>query len=315
MSATQNKRFLDTGPGVVCAAIFANFLWASASPCIKLGYQFFQIPASETMSIILFAGMRFFIAGILVILSGSLMQRRLLVPRRDSTHRVIILALAQTVIQYVLFYMGLSTAPGYKGSITSPANVFFAVLLSTLVLRQEKLTLRKFLGCVVGFAGVILVNLDQILVGSAAGSTFHISGEGFLILSTFSNACSAVLIKRFSQEDDPVTLSGYQFSLGGLIMIAIGLLGGGSVHPSGTQSWLILLYLAFISAAAYTVWSLLLQRHPVSKITIFTFTNPIFGVFLSAWLLGEGAQFDLPRVIAALVLVTAGILLVNAQSE
>ena len=247
----KKNKFLDTGLGVFLAAILANLLWGSASPCIKLGYQLFQISSDAVMSQIFFAGIRFTLAGVLTVIFGSLTEHRLLVPEKGSAGMLIALALTQTILQYTFFYMGLSKAPGYKGSVISPSSVFFAVLLATIVLRQEKLTVRKILGCVIGFAGVVLVSLQS--AGDAGG--FRWDGEGFLVLAAFSYACSTVLIKRFSQRENPVTLSGYQFIIGGFVMAAVSFLGGGRLQPVSAKAWLLMLYLGLLSAVAYTLFS------------------------------------------------------------
>ena len=237
---------------------------------------------------------------------GSLLRGRVLYPKRGSTGMLIALALMQTVIQYTFFYIGLSNAPGFKGSITSPTSTFFAILIAALIFHQEKLTGKKILGCLVGFAGVVVVNLGS---GSAAG--FRLTGEGFLILAACSYGCSSVLIKRFSSREDPVVLSGYQFALGGAAMTLVAWLAGGHLEAASPGAWLLMLYLGALSAVAYTIWSLLLQRHPVSRITIFAFLNPVFGVVLSAVLLGEGKILNVPRCLIAVVLVCLGVWIVN----
>ena len=305
----KQSNFLSTGLGVFLCAILANLLWGSASPCIKLGYRFFQIPSDAVMSQFLFAGIRFTLAGILTVLFGSLAEHHLLVPKKNNTGMILVLALTQTIIQYTLFYMGLSRTPGFKGSVISPSSVFFAVLLASLVFRQEKLTVRKLFGCLVGFIGVVLINIRN-----AAGiSGFQWNGEGFLLLSTFSYACSSVLTKRFSARENPIALSGYQFILGGTVMVLISLLAGGRLYPVSAKAWLLMLYLGLLSAVAYTLWALLLQRHPVSHITVYSFANPIFGVFLSAVLLDEGKQLNLPLCMLSLLLVSLGIWVVNSS--
>ena len=307
----KKNKFLDTGLGVFLAAILANLLWGSASPCIKLGYQLFQISSDAVMSQIFFAGIRFTLAGVLTVIFGSLTEHRLLVPGKGSAGMLIALALTQTILQYTFFYMGLSKAPGYKGSVISPSSVFFAVLLATIVLRQEKLTVRKILGCVIGFAGVVLVSLQS--AGDAGG--FRWDGEGFLVLAAFSYACSTVLIKRFSQRENPVTLSGYQFIIGGFVMAAVSFLGGGRLQPVSAKAWLLMLYLGLLSAVAYTLWSLLLQRHPVSHITVYSFANPVFGVILSALFLDEGKNLNVPLCLLSLLLVSLGVWIVNSRSK
>ena len=75
-----------------------------------------------------------------------------------------------------------------------------------------------------------------------------------------------------------------------------------------------MLYLGFLSAVAYTLWSLLLQRHPISRVMVFSFLNPVFGVVLSALLLGEAKVLNLPRCLLAMALVCLGVWIVN-QSE
>lgn len=302
----KTRDFLSTGLGVVAAAVLANLLWGSASPCIKLGYRLFAVGSEDVMTQILFAGVRFSLAGLLTVLFGSLLRRRVLRPQRGSWGMVLALALVQTVIQYVFFYVGLSHAPGFMGSILSPTSTFFALLIAALLFRQETLNLWKLLGCLIGFAGVVIVSVN----GGGSGR-FHLNGEGFLILAACSYGFSSVLIKRFSAREDPVVLSGWQFIAGGLLMTLGALLGGGRLHAAAPGAWLLMLYLGSLSAVAYTLWSLLLQRHPVSRITVFAFLNPVFGVVLSALLLGEGKILDLPRCLLALALVCVGVWIVN----
>jgi drug/metabolite transporter (DMT)-like permease len=309
-SKMKKTDFLSTGAGVVAAAVLANLLWGSAAPCIKLGYRLFAVGSEDVMTQILFAGIRFTLAGLLTVLFGSLLRRRMLLPGRGSGGKILTLAMVQTVIQYVFFYVGLSHAPGFMGSITSPTSTFFALLIAALVFRQETLSVRKLLGCLIGFAGVVIVSVN----GGGSGR-FRLDGEGFLILAACSYGLSSVLIKRFSAREDPVVLSGWQFIAGGLLMSAAAWLGGGRLHAAAPGAWLLMLYLGSLSAVAYTLWSLLLQRHPVSRITVFAFLNPVFGVILSALLLGEGKILDLPRCILALALVCLGVWIVNRPEK
>ena len=295
---TAKTDFLSTLPGILTAAVAANLLWGSAAPCIKLGYRYFAIAGEDTLSQILFAGVRFTLAGALTILIGSLLRRRPLLPKRSSGGMILSLAMMQTVIQYTFFYIGLSHAPGYKGSIISPTSTFFALLIAALVFRQEKL------------AGVVVVS-----VTGGLGGGVHLNGEGFLVLAAASYGCSSVLIKRYSSREDPVVLSGWQFLLGGLLMTAAALLGGGKLHAVSSAAWPLMLYLGLLSAVAYTLWSLLLQRHPVSRIMVFSFLNPVFGVVLSALLLGEGKILNIPRCALAMVLVCLGVWIVNRPAK
>ena len=76
----------------------------------------------------------------------------------------------------------------------------------------------------------------------------------------------------------------------------------------------MLVYLAALSAVAYTLWGVLLQHNPVSRITVFGFMNPVCGVLLSVLLRNEGDLFDI-RFLFALILVCAGIILANMKDR
>ena len=189
--------------------------------------------------------------------------------------------------------------------------MFIAIFIASVIFRQEKMTMQKLLGSIVGFAGVVLVNLT----GNGLDRNLTLLGEGFILISTVAYAISSVLIKRCSQSQDPVAMSGYQFFIGGCVMILCGLTMGGRVSVTAASSIWILVYLAFISAAAYTVWAILLKYNPVSNVAVFGFMNPVFGVILSALILDENSQSLGWKAIVALALVCAGIFIVYYQKE
>ena len=216
----------------------------------------------------------------------------------------------QTVLQYLFFYIGLAHTSGVKASIVEASNVFLAIVVANVIFHQEKFTVSKILGCVIGFAGVVLINLT----GGGLEGRMTLTGEGFILLSALSYAVSSVLIKRFSADENPVVISSYQFMIGGLIMILAGLCGGGKLHPASPYSGLMMLYMALISAVAYTIWSILLKYNPISKVAVFGFMNPVFGVVLSAVLLKEGSQIPFLQCAASLILVCMGIYVVNQRT-
>lgn len=288
---------------VIALATICDLLWGSAFPFIKLGYQVFQIPSDATATQILFAGLRFTLAGILVILFMSIVKGQFLMPKSMKTvSRICILSCFQTILQYVLFYIGLAHTNGVKGSIIEASNVFIAIFVASLIFRQEKLTSKKLIGSLIGFAGVVFINLK--------GLTFDLNiGDICIFLSTFAYAMSSVLLKRYSKEEDSVMLSGYQFLLGGIFMIIAGLVFGGRLTVFTFNGGVLLLYLAFISAMAYSLWATLLTYNPISKVAVMGFLNPVFGVILSAIILKEGDVINYRSVIA-LILVCIGICIV-----
>jgi len=307
----MEKKPLLTQTGVVVGlAILCNALWGSAIPFINLGYKLFAIPSGESATQIVFAGCRFFLAGLLTILFTSIGRRKLVRPKKQNLYMVFCLGALQTVIQYVFFYIGVANTPSVKSAIIQGLNAFVAILIACYIFRSEKMNALKWIGGVLGVLGIVVVNLD----GSSLGGSMKLTGEGFLLVSMVAGACSAGAIKHFGQREDPVTLSGWQFMLGGAIMATAGFVCGGRLHPTGVGSVAVLLYLAALSAVAYTVWSVLLKFNPVSRIAPFMFLQPIFGVLLSLMLHG-GGNVPLLRYAAALVLVCLSIVIVGKGQQ
>ncbi len=291
-------------------ALFCCFLWGSAFPMVKLGYAIFSIGESDTASQILFAGIRFALAGALVIVFGSLIAKKPLYPKsKTEIGHCLVLSLFQTILQYTAFYIGLAHTSGVKSSVLVALNVFLSLILSAVVFRMEKLTAPKIIGVLIGFAGVVLINFEA---GGFGG--FSLNGEGAVIFSAFAYSVSGVLIKRYSVKEDPVMLSGWQFLVGGIVMALFAAIAGGRVHmQADLKSVLAIVYLALISAAAYTVWGLLLKYNPVSRVAVIGFMNPVFGVLLSALFLGETAEAFSVKNLVSLILVCIGIYVVNAK--
>ena len=299
-------------PVTFLTAFFCCVLWGSASPAIKIAYSLFRIGPEDTASRIMLAGARFMIAGVMTIVFGSVLAKKLLIPKRTSWPKVAILALVQTVGQYYFFFMALANTSGVRGSIINASGNFIAILFAAYIFRFEKMTARKLLGCLVGFAGIVMIlgGVQALLDGGAV----TLAGEGAMLIADFFYAASGCLIKIFSRDENPVTLSGWQFLIGGAILFAIGsLIGGHLVFYSSACAW-NLLYMGFISAGAYTLWGVLLKYNPVSRVSILGFINPVMGVLLSALFLGEGTEAFSLRGLLSLVLVSAGIIIVNTSS-
>ena len=307
------KKETLTRPAVVTLlACLCCLLWGSAVPFINLGYRLFAIPEGETASQILFAGCRFTLAGLLAVAITSVQHRHVVLPRPGNWGRVARLSLVQTIAQYVFFYIGVAHTTSVKGAIIQGINAFVTILIACYLFRTERMNARKWLGGLIGVAGIVLVNMD----GMHIDPSVSLLGEGFLVISMCAAAVSSGLIKRYSQHEEPVCLSGWQFVLGGAAMIAVGLLFGGRLHPQSLLAMPVLLYLAMISAVAYSIWAVLLKVNPVSRVAVFTFLQPVFGVLLSLLLVDRGADVPLLRYGAALVLICVSIAMVNrAQQE
>ncbi len=305
----MNKNKMLSNPFIVAAlALFCTALWGSATPFIKIGYELI-LPEKNVASTILFAGVRFFFAGILTVIIFSIANKRFLYPKPQNLLKIAEVGAFQTVLQYIFFYVGLSNTSGVKGTILSGTSAFFSLLIAGLIFKQEKLTLKKIIGCIFGFVGIIFVNLNGL------DFTMNFTGDCFVIFSAIALGFSSVLMKKFSKDENPVVISGYQFIMGGAVMIAVGLIFGGNIVVSGAKAILVLTYLSFLSAAAYAIWGLLLKNNPVSKVTIYTFMTPVMGVILSNIMLDEQSGVSVINLIITLLLVCTGIIILNYKKE
>lgn len=319
------QNILSRTPIVWMGALISCALWGGAFPAIKIGYGLYEIEASATGDQILFAGFRFILAGFFAIAIGSLLYRRLLFPGRGMWGKILKLCLLQTVGQYFFFYLGLAHSSGVSASIIQASSVFVALFVASALFHQERMTRRKLLGSALGFSGVLLLNLAGLLIAllggggaqAVVGSGSSLPGQLAVFASTVMYAFSSVFLKEYSREELPFTLSGYQFFLGGILLCLAGRLMGGSptvllgqMEGAGLG---ILLLLAGISAVAYSLWGQLLKYNPVSKVAVFGFMTPVFGVIFSTIFLQEKQGAGWPVILLSLILVCAGTIL--AQSK
>ncbi len=300
------KSILENPKMVLPSAMLCCLLWGSAFPLVKIGFSWLNISSEDIPTEILYAGLRFTLAGVIAIIITSLISGKFLRPTVKSLPKVFSLSMFQTILQYLFFYIGLSNTSGVKASVIEAMNVFVALIVSCLIFRMEKITAAKIIGSIIGFAGVVIINVSK---GDLAGG-LTLKGEGFILISTVAYAFSSVLMKHWSNEENPMMMSAWQFLLGGIVMSILGFALGGRISGFDLKSVLLLIYLASLSAIAYSLWASLLKYYPVSRIAVYGFMNPVFGFILSAFLLGESEAFGL-KSIAALVLVCLGIYIVN----
>ncbi|MCL1028548.1 DMT family transporter [Serratia silvae] len=288
----------------LCAA-FCCLLWGSAYPAIKNGYEIFQIATDDLPGKIVFAGYRFVIAGVLLLLFAMWQGKAIGRLTRRQYSQLVVLGGTQTALQYVFFYIGLAYTTGVKGSIMNATGTFFSVLLAHFIYHNDRLSINKIVGCMLGFCGVMVVNFNSQLMGFS----FSWLGDGFVVIAAFILSAATLYGKRISQTVDPTIMTGWQLAIGGVMLTVGGYLAGGRLEFHGWASVAILSYLALLSSVAFALWSLLLKYNRVGMIAPFNFLIPVSGAVLSAIFLQESIMEW--RYALALVLVCFGIWRVN----
>lgn len=294
---------------VVLLATLCCVLWGSSYPAIKVGYALLGITQNDIPSKLVFAGYRFALAGFVLLLLATVTGKRLFALQRRHVGQLMLLGFTQTAVQYVFFYIGLAYTTGVRGSILNATTTFFSVLLAHFIYRGERISPRKAAGCLLGFAGVMVVNFGDGLFEFA----FTLRGEGFIVIAAFVLSAASIYGKRVSQAMDVMVMTGYQLGFGGIVLLAAGYAAGGSLRDFTAGSAALLGYLALLSAVAFTLWSLLLKYNQVGRVTIFNFLVPVFGTALSALCLNENIM-ELKNL-AALVFVCSGIWLVTRSPQ
>ena len=288
---------------VTILAFFYTFLWGTAFPLVKLCMDGFAI--EDNMSKCLVAGIRFLISGIALLIYCMLKDHNSVTIKKSHIKYVLLYGVTGTAIQYALTYIGLSAVDGSKGAIFDQLCVFIIIIAGGCFFKNDRLTVRKILGCIIGFAGVVAVSTEKI------GFSFSLSGEGIMILAAICQAVAYFIAKASADKIPAVKLVGYGQFTGGIMLIAFSLLVGGRVDfiHADISGIACLLSLSAISAVAYVLSLIPLKYFPASEISVFNLLITIFGVVMSSAILGENV-FRVNYLIS-LILISIGIILVN----
>ena len=300
---TENENIYGRTLGRILLALLCCLVWGSIFPVTKTENRLLAFTSADVGDLLVFAGFRFFFAGILLVTAYSVVKKGLLLPRKEEIPRICVLGFFQTLGQFALYYISLARITGVKGAVITGSSSFFTILFACFLFHQEKFSIKKLIGCLIGFSGIIISNLNGL------DFNFSITGEGLMLLSAMMAATASCFTKRYGSGMEVSTLIGYQYVFGGIYLILLGLLFGGTIkHLSGTALALFV-YLVIVSAAAQIVWSKLLKYNEVSKVAVFTLSIPMFGVLLSSvFIPGETVS---PEIMIALVLVATGIIILN----
>ncbi len=306
MKTTNLEQRLTHPIIVVVLSLLCTILWGSAFPSIKIGYQLFSLQNNDVSGTLVFAGIRFFLAGIIVILIHTVQHKKLVLPSKNNMKGILWVSLFQTILEYIFFYVSMAHTTGVKGSIIDAAGFFFVVILAHYFYKNDKFTLNKLIGCLLGFSGIIIININGL---SLADISFHPIGDGFMLLAALFFAIGSIISKNVCRNADAILVTGYQLGIGGLVLLLLGLFLGGRLNTITVSGLFLLLYMALLSAISFSLWTALSKYNKISKIAVYNFLTPIFGALLSSLFLGD-RLFTWYNLIA-LIFVCMGIFIVN----
>ena len=284
-------------------ALTAAIAWGWAYPLIKLGFAEFGITQAMTGSKMLFAGIRFSMAGLIVLAIAAITRRKFQVAKPTDWAYILTFALLNTTLHYTCFYIGLSYSEGARAAILNSLGTFMLVLLACIFFKSDRLTANKIIGCTLGFAGIMALN-----IGGAHGGGFTFMGDGLIILNAVCAALAGLMTRGLGKRVDVFVGTGYSLAFGGVMLVVPGLLMGGTLPAITVAGVVILFLLVCISALGFTLYNKLLTCNPVGKVAIFNSLIPVVGAVTSCMCLGEPFYW---KYVAAAALATAGIYLIN----
>lgn len=276
---------------VILFALLAMFAWGCAYPFIKLGLIEWNIANYDAGGKMLFAGVRFTAAGIFTLFIAKYKGQSLVVKDRTSIGLLLLFALFNTALHYYFFYSGLAYCEGGKASIINSLSPFILIILAMIIFK-EKMTVNKFIGCVFGFAGIIIVNFGTSMSG------FSFNGEGMIIMNCICSAIGGILTRVVTKRVEAISATGYSLSLGGVMLIISGLVCGGRLNQVTVKGIFLLLGLIAISMVGFILYNQLICYNPISEIAIFNALIPVFGTLMSCIMLGE--KFGLSNLLGLL---------------
>lgn len=297
----KNNIFSNKIAVVIWAAVVSMF-WGTLFPMIKIGYRAFAIDNSQVASILLFAGIRFLISGIILVFVYSIKNKKVEVPSGNKLVAVLSVSMLTVVLHYAFTYLGLSLADSSKSSLLKQIGFLIVPCIAFLFRKDDKFSIRKMVAALLGFSSVIIINLQgmNLIFGL---------GEALIILASFSSMFGQMVSKNVYDKYKPTYIVAYAQLFGGIILVAAGLMFGGSIGRITLESIGVLAYICTASITANILWNTLIKYNKMSKLAVLKSMDPLFASLFSALLLGENILK--PTYLVATVLTVSAIYVSN----
>lgn len=291
-------------------AFFCALGWSLAYPMIKLGYSEFGIGSSDLGSKILFAGVRFFSAGLFVLIFCRIKKIKANISAKKDISWLLLLAIVNTSLHYMFAYIGLGYIASARSTILDSMGGFFLIILSVIIFSDDKISLYKIMGCLLGIVGIVSINIRP---GVDFFSDITFAGDGMILLNALCAAFGGIITRIVSKKMNMMKATGLSMLIGGAVLLVIGfLIGNDSSWQWSIKGIAVLFILIMISAVCFAVYNELLAWHPISKIAIYNALIPVLGVIFAALLLHEELKI---QYFLAIIMVSAGIYCVNVKKD
>jgi drug/metabolite transporter (DMT)-like permease len=301
----MSKSLFESKEYAVLLAIFYTFLWGLAFPLVKICMEGFG--AYDNASKCLVAGIRFMLSGLGLLLLCAFREKDGIKIQRNQVKFVVAYGALGVFAQYGLTYIALSYMDGSKGAVFDQLCVFIVIFFSGIFFKGDKLNITKFIGCIVGFLGILVINTDSFVF------SFSFEAEGAMILAAICQAIVYFLSKASCGRISGCKMIGWGQLLGGIMLTVFALLFGAGIEKVTPIGVIALLALSLISAVAYVLSLIPLKYHPASEMSVFNLLITVFGVVMSALILGE--NIFRWNYLVSVAVICVGIIMVNRKGK
>jgi drug/metabolite transporter (DMT)-like permease len=287
-------------PAAATLIVLLCLLWALNQVGVKI--------ANNGIQPVLQAGIRSFLGAILVF--GWCRIRGVPLFERDGTLLAGIGVGLLFGLEFVMLYVGVDYTSVSRAVVFIYTAPFVVAIGAHFLIAGERLTVARTAGLIAAFIGVIVAFSDKLSLPSPTA----LIGDALCLAAGISWGATIVMIKRSRLAwASPEKVLFYQLAVSAPPMLLAAPLFGPLIRDfTSFTAGAIAFQVIVVVVASYLAWFWLLRHYPASRLSAFTFLTPVFGVILGGWLLGEPLS---PNLIVALVLVAAGITLVNRPSS
>ena len=265
----------------VLLSLLVMALWGSLFPLVKLGYKNFGIGSGFYPDLLFFAGVRFTVSGVLItIFQGARKKSLPLLKGKTEWLGVLAVGVFAVILHYAFTYFGLATVESSKTALLKQSGVLVFIFISFAVIKEDKLTIGKGLGAILGIASIVLLNYDSV------GISFGL-GETFIVLASFCTVIASVICKKSLVSADAVTVTGSSELFGGAVLLAVGAAFGGGFAIGDLSGWVLFVYIILATCVSYVLWYSIIQKHELSKLFIIKLSEPLFAAIIGAAVLKE----------------------------
>jgi drug/metabolite transporter (DMT)-like permease len=281
------------------------FVWGSTFLAIRIGVH--EVPP------LLFAAMRFSVAGIAVFAWAIVRGERLPTPRQWLSASA--LGFCIFVADYGLLFWAEQRVPSGIAAVMLATIPVFMTLSEIILLRTQKFTLRLVAALLIGLGGVAVLMSHSLNLG---GTPINRAGAVALIVAAMSWSVSSALTRRLPLPESKIMSSGAQMLVGGafLTLIASALGEIRNFHPSSVSRgvWVSLVYLIVAgSIIGFTAYVWLIHHESPTKVGTYAYVNPVVAVLIG-YLFG-GEPLGLRTILGTLLVLVSVVVITTTPSS